>query len=281
MLGPVAAGGDRQDRRRDHDPDEQHGDGGADEQLDVQRRCGGRSWARRECSLGTESAGAESDDRERHQVARIRASSLAFGRCCDATASSSPSPAWTATIGAPRSSPGRCATPGSRSSTPACSRRRAGRRDRAAGGRRRGRPVAALGRAHDAVPPGGRSCSASAASTTSRVRRRASSPTPTSRSSRRRRRRGLHARRAADLDHRVARAGARRAGGPAGRLTHRSLTASVDAAGVIDSRSPWTCSSTRASSCSRGTASPCRPARRSTPSTTRSPRPTASATRSS
>ena len=41
-----------------------------------------------------------------------------------ASAWSSPSPAWTAMIGAPRSSPGRCGTPGWRSSTPGCTRPR-------------------------------------------------------------------------------------------------------------------------------------------------------------
>ena len=59
----------------------------------------------------------------------------------------------------PRSSPGPCATPGSRSSTPACTRRPSRSSGRGPGGRRRRRAVAAVGRPPD-CPPGDRGLAA-------------------------------------------------------------------------------------------------------------------------
>ena len=90
---------------------------------------------------------------------------------------------------------------------------RAGGRGRAAGGRRRGRAVGALGRAHDAVPArSSTSCASTRPRRRARVRRAASSPTPTVATLEAHgRRRGVHARGAARRHHRLARAGARRA----------------------------------------------------------------------
>ncbi len=84
---------------------------------------------------------------------------------------------------------------------------------------------------------------------------------------------GVHARLAALRDHRLARIGARLARAPVGEI------ASHPHPPFQENR--WTCSSTKASSCSRATASRCRPARRCRTSTTRWPPPSGSAIRSS
>ena len=132
---------------------------------------------------------------------------------------------------------------------------RAGRRGGAPGGRRRGRPVAALGRAHDADPEDRRRAAAPAASTTCSCSRAASSPTD-------------------DI-------ATLRGQGVAAVFTPGSPLATITdwLESALDSRAPvgaiashphapvqenrWICSSTKASSCSRATASRCRPARRS------------------
>ena len=231
-------------------PDEQHGDRGDDDELHVGvaltasahersvspgRRCSRRSMSPPRTGRGrpTRTGGTNAATLpRRHRQAR----------------------AWTDTIGAPRSSPGPCATPASRSSTPACSRRPSQVAEAALQEDADAVGLSLLSGAHMTLIPkivdelrardlDDVSCSRAASSRADDIadaQGRTASPavfTPGSP--------------LAD-DHRLARIGARLARAPVGAI------ASHPHPPFQENR--WICSSTRASSCSPATASRCRPA---------------------
>ena len=169
--------------------------------------------------------------------------SIDWPTCPASTGSSSRSPAWTGTTAGPRSWPGAARRRVRGHLHRPAPDARADRRDRDPGGRRRGRAVLPLGRAHDAVPAGRHSSCASRAPATWWCSAAASSPRTTSPSSRRP----------------ASRRSSRPAPRPA-RSSSGSASAWLGPPGLLT----WTSTSTRARTCSARTASRC-PTRRRRP----------------